>query len=88
MYGLLQLGLLANQLLEKRLNKRGYQQIKLIPVLWKHEWQSVQFTLVVYDFGFKYVGKEHTQHLKKTPEENYTVTAEWDGKRYIGITFD
>ena len=27
-------------------------------------------------------------HLKHTLEENYTVTTEWDGKRYIGITLD
>ena len=30
MYGLPHVGLLANELLEKRLNKRGYQQIKLV----------------------------------------------------------
>jgi hypothetical protein len=88
MYGLPQSGLLANELLEKRLNKRGYHQSKLVPGLWKHEWRPVQFTLVVDDFGVKYVGKEHAQHLKKTLEENYTVTTEWDGTRYIGITLD
>ena len=37
MYGLPQAGLLANDLLEKRLNKRGYHQSKLVPGLWKHE---------------------------------------------------
>ena len=34
MYGLPQAGLLANELLEKRLNKRGYHQSKLVPGLW------------------------------------------------------
>ena len=88
MYGLPQSGLLANELLEKRLNKRGYHQSKLVPGLWKHTWRPVQFTLVVDDFGVKYVGKEHAMHLKQTLEENYTVTTEWDGRRYIGITLD
>ena len=88
MYGLPQSGLLANELLEKRLNKRGYHQSKLVPGLWKHKWRPVQFTLVVDDFGVKYVGKEHALHLKQTLEENYTVTTEWDGRRYIGITLD
>ena len=88
MYGLPQAGLLANELLEKRLNKRGYHQSKLVPGLWKHEWRPVQFTLVVDDFGVKYVGKEHALHLKATLEDNYGVTTEWDGKRYIGITLD
>ena len=34
MYGLLQAGLFANKLLEKRINKRGYQQSKLVPGFW------------------------------------------------------
>ena len=56
--------------------------------LWKHKWRPVQFTLVVDDFGVKCVGQEHALNLKQTLEENYTVTAELDGKRYIGITLD
>ena len=48
--------------------------------------RPVWFTLVVDDFGMKYVGKKNTLHLKKTPKENYTVTTEWDSKRYIDIT--
>ena len=48
----------------------------------------MQFTLIVDDFGVKYVGEEHAQHLKNTLEENYTVTIEWEGTRYIGITLD
>ena len=87
-YGLPQSGLLANKLLEKCLNKRGYYQSKLVPGLWKHEWLPVQFTLVVDDFGVKYVGEEHVLHLKQTLEEDYTVTTEWEGKRYIEITLD
>ena len=88
MYGLPQAGLLANQLLEKRLNKAGYRQSKLVPGLWKHDWRPIQFTLVVDDFGVKYLGKEHADHLKKTLESSYGVTTEWDGKRYIGIILD
>ena len=88
MYGLPQAGLLANELLEKRLNKNGYKQSKLVPGLWKHDWRPIQFTLVVDDFGVKYVGKEHALHLKATLEEHYKVTNDWEGKRYIGITLD
>ena len=88
MYGLPQSGLLANELLEQRLNKRGYRQSKLVPGLWKHDWRPVQFTLVVDDFGVKYVGEEHALHLKQTLTADYAVTTEWDGKRYIGITLD
>lgn len=48
----------------------------------------MQFSLVVDDLGIKYIDKEHGIHLKATLEYDYTVTTEWDGKRYIGITFD
>ena len=61
MYGLPQAGTLAQELLEKRLNKQGYYQSKIVPGLWLHEWRPIQFTLVVDDFGVKYVGREHAQ---------------------------
>jgi len=46
------------------LNKHGYHQSKLVPGLWKHNTRPMQFTLVVDDFGVKYVGEEHANHLK------------------------
>ena len=70
MYGLPQAGLLANELQEKRINKRGYQQSKLVPGVWTHDCRPVQFTLVVDKFGVKYVGDEHEIHLRNTIEEN------------------
>jgi hypothetical protein len=42
----------------------------------------------VDDFGVKYVGEEHAQHLKNTLEEHYKLTCDWTGTRYIGITLD
>ena len=88
MYGLPQAGTLAQELLEKRLNKRGYYQSKIIPGLWLHKWRPVQFTLVVDDFGVKYVGREHAQHLIDTVREHYDLTEDWTGAKYIGIQLD
>jgi len=88
MYGLPHAGLLANEQLGRRLNKHGYQQSKLVPGLWKHETRPIQFTLVVDDFGVKYTQQEDVYHLKPTLERNYTVMADWTGKRYIRITLD
>jgi hypothetical protein len=85
MYGLPQAGLLANELLEQRLNKHGYYQSKLVPGLWRHKTRPIQFTLVVDDFGVKYVGREHAEHLKRVLEEHYKVTTDWAGERYVGI---
>ena len=88
MYGLPQAGLLANELLEKRLNKYGYYQSKLVPGLWTHKWRPIQLTLVVDDFGVKYVGKEHVQHLCMVLQKYYPVTPHWTGDQYIAITLD
>ena len=88
MYGLPQSGRLANKLLENRLNKHGYHQSKYVPGLWKHEKRNIQFTLVVDDFGVKYVRKEDAEHLMKVLKKYYPVSEEWTGTRYIGITLD
>ncbi|KAL7478802.1 hypothetical protein ACHAW6_004555 [Cyclotella cf. meneghiniana] len=50
MYGLPQARLLANVLLETRLNTHEYHQNKLVPGLWIHDWHPIQFTLVVDNF--------------------------------------
>ena len=88
MYGLPQSGLLANELLEKRLNKHGYRQSKLVPGLWRHDTRPVQFTLVVDNIGVKYIGKEHANHLKWVLEEHYTLTCDWTRTRNIVITLE
>jgi hypothetical protein len=63
MYGLPQAGIIAQQLLEERLAKHGYRQSKTTPGFWKHDTRPISFTLVVDDFGVKYVGEENAQHL-------------------------
>ena len=88
MYGLPQAGILAQELLEKRLNENGYKQSKYTPGLWTHTWRPICFTLVVDDFGVKYVGKEHAEHLVQVIEKHYECTKDWEGKRYLGLTFD
>ncbi len=85
MYGLLQAGLHANELLEQGLNEHRYSQSKLVPGLWKHVTRPISFTLVVDNFGVKYVGKEHVDHLMTVLQEQYQVKADWTGTRYIRI---
>ncbi len=88
MYGLPQAGIIAQELLEERLKKAGYTQSKLTPGYWKHKWRPISFTLVVDNFGIKYIGKEHVMHLIKVLKEHYEVEEDWEGKRYLGITLD
>ena len=87
-YGLPQSGLLSNQLLEKRLDTHGYYQSKLVPGLWKHSTRSIQFTLVVDDFGVKYQHERDVAHLMGALKENYRIKEDWTGGKYIGITLD
>jgi hypothetical protein len=66
MYGLPQAGIIAQKLLEERLQKHGYRQSQTTPGLWKHDTRPISFSLVVNDFGVKYVGEENAQHLLDT----------------------
>ncbi len=66
MYGLPQAGIIAQQLLEERLEKDSYCQSKTTPGLWTHDTHPISFSLVVNDFGVKYVGEENAQHLLDT----------------------
>ena len=84
MYGLPQAGILANKLLKKRLVKFGYFELPHTPGLWKHVSRPIAFTLVVDDFGVKYVGEQHARHLINTIKNNYTVEVDWVGALYCG----
>ncbi len=88
MYGLLQVGILAQQLLEKHLNAHGYSQSKAVPGLWTHTMRPISFTLVVDDFGIKYVGKEHVMHLLDILKQHCKLSENWSGTIFIGLTFD
>jgi len=63
MWKLPQAGILANKLLWKRLKPHGYYERVNTPGLWRHATRPITFSLVVDDFGVKYVGKEHADHL-------------------------
>ena len=85
MGGLPQAGILANKLLRRRLLPHGYYKCANTPGLWKHVSRPISFTLVVDDFGVKYVGKEHATHLIDCIKEKYGVTEDWTGDLYCGI---
>jgi hypothetical protein len=80
MYGLPQAGIVAQDLLAKRLKEHGYSQSKTMPGLWKHKWRPIIFSLVINDFGVKYVGKEYAQHLLQTVQKYYKCSLEEKGE--------
>ena len=79
MYGLPQVGLLAQILLRYQLKNHGYEQSKITPGFWKHKGKQICFTLVLDDFGVKYVGKEHARHLISVLKEHYEISEELEG---------
>ena len=87
MYGLPQSGILAKNCW-KRLAKQGYYEQPHTPGLFCHETRQVLFTLVVDNFGIKYVGEENAKHLLGVLKESYEIEEDWNGSLYCEITLD
>jgi hypothetical protein len=86
MYGLPQAGILANKLLKKRLARLGYFEQPHTPGLWKHVTRPIWFNPCVDDFGIKYIGQEHLQHLYNAlRKETYKIVDDLEGDLYCGI---
>jgi hypothetical protein len=58
MYGLPQAGILANELLQQSLAQDGYRPTRHTHGLWTHDTRPITFSLLVDNFGIKYVGQE------------------------------
>ena len=74
MYELPQTGRISHDALLKHLDPYGYHPSSKPPGLWKHNIRPIKFTLVVDDFGVKYLGKDHALHLKAAMKKKYKVT--------------
>ena len=77
--------MLANKKLRFRLEKEGYYEATATPGLWRNKWRSIQFCLVVDDFGVEYVGKKHAEHLATILKKYHNITEDWEGKKYAGM---
>jgi hypothetical protein len=56
------------------------------PGLWRHESRPLTFTLVVDNFGVKFVNKEDVDHLISSIKTTYSLTKDWTGNLYCGIS--
>jgi hypothetical protein len=79
MYGLPHAGILANELLQRNLVKDGYRPTQHTHGLWTHDTRPISFSLIVDDFGIKYVGREHFEHLMACIKKNYNISSDWNG---------
>jgi hypothetical protein len=42
----------------------------------------------VDDFGVKYVGREHAEHLMVCIKKKYSISSNWNGAAYCGLTLE
>jgi hypothetical protein len=88
MYGLPQAGILASELLQRNLAKDGYRPTTHTHGLRTHNTLPISFSLVVDDFGVKYVGGEHAEHLMACIKKKYNISSNWNGTAYCGLALD
>jgi hypothetical protein len=70
------------------LAKYGYAPVRHTPGLWRHATRPILFSLVVDDFGIKHVGRQHANHLLSALRDLYSVTVDWTGSKYLGLTLE
>jgi hypothetical protein len=88
MYGLPQAGIIANNRLQAHLKDHGYLPTAHTPGLFKHATRDITFSLVVDDFGIKYVDKADADHLLTSLQLIYQLTVDWTGTKYCGLALD
>ncbi len=87
-WGLPQAGILTNKCLRRKLAPFGYYKCVNTPGLWYHESRPITFTLMVDDFGIKYMSQDEIDHLIASIKATYTLTKDWTGDLYRGIKLD
>ena len=86
MYGLPQAGILANKLLKEWLARHRYFEQPRTPGLWNHVSCPIWFNFWLDDFGIKYIGRKHLQHLYDAlRKETYKIVKDLEGYLYCGI---
>jgi hypothetical protein len=80
--GLPQAGILANKRRCRKPTQFGYYKSTNTPSLWCHESKLIKFTLVVDNFGVKFINKAYVDHLISSIKQMYKVTKDWTGNSY------
>ena len=84
MYGLPQAGKLAHDDLVQHLARGGYYPTKFTPGLFTNKQKTIQFALVVDDFGIKYNNQTDLNHFLAHLRKKYVITHD-EGTRFNGI---
>ena len=77
---------IANERLTKNLAPFRYAPVKHTPGLCAHRSRATFFTLVVNDFGIKYINPVNSKHLQNALRQQYDITTDIAGALYYGLT--
>ena len=88
MPGLKQAGRIANDRLKAHLDHFGFAPVPRTPALWKHATKPIIFFLAVDGFGVMYTGKENVDQLIQSLQKLYTISIDWTGSLFCGLTID
>ena len=86
--GLKRVGRIPNDRLTSHLANFGYYPTRLKLGLWKYESWPITFSLVMDNFSDKYGRKKHANHVLASLHQLYTVTEDWNGRIFIGMTLE
>ena len=84
-YGLKESGKIAHDDLVQHLERYGYRKARHTEGLFTHITRSISFTLVVDDFGIKYIDKADVDYLIRAINSKYKFKVDWEGKQYVGM---
>ena len=88
MPGLKQAGRIANDRLKAHPVHFGFAPVPRSPALWKHTTKPIVLSLVIDDIGVKYICKENADHLIQSLQKLCTISIDWTGPLFGGITID
>ena len=88
MPSLKQAGRIASDWLKAHLAHFVFVPVPRTTALWKHTMKPIIFSLVVDDFGVKYIGKENADRLIQSLQKLYTISIDWTGSLFCGLTID
>ena len=88
MTGLKQAGRIANDQIKDHLAHFGFSPVTRTPALWKHATKPIILSLIVDDFGVKYIGKENADHLIQALQKLYTISIDCTGSLFCGLTIN
>ena len=82
MPGLKQAGRISNDRLKSHLAHFGFAPVPRTPALWIYATKPIIFSLLVDNFGVKYIRKENADHLIQDLQKLYTISIDWTGSLF------